>query len=115
MQRHAKEMAQDKMEVLNAGIKNISNDSPKTGVKFDAGKPPLALLSGAALTEVAKVLEFGSRKYNAWNWKERFCLESDWRVLPFVTCSHGLVGKTKTRRLALSPLGSLFVLFNVLT
>ena len=42
------------------------------GVKHDEGKAPLALLSGAALTEIAKVLEFGSRKYSSWNWKGGF-------------------------------------------
>jgi hypothetical protein len=43
-----------------------------SGKKNDGGKPPLALLSGVALIEVAKVLEFGSRKYTAWNWKGGF-------------------------------------------
>jgi hypothetical protein len=50
----------------------IDADIPQGGTKHDTGKPPLALLSGAALTEVAKVLEFGSRKYSAWNWKGGF-------------------------------------------
>lgn len=42
------------------------------GKKFDTGKPPMSLLSGAALTEVAKVLEFGAKKYAAHNWKGGF-------------------------------------------
>lgn len=42
------------------------------GKKHDGGKPPMALLSGAALTEVAKVLEFGAKKYDSWNWKGGF-------------------------------------------
>lgn len=43
-----------------------------TGIKYDQQKPPMALLSGPALTEIAKVLDFGSRKYAAWNWKGGF-------------------------------------------
>lgn len=42
------------------------------GKKHDGGKPPMALLSGAALVEIAKVLEFGSKKYDSWNWKGGF-------------------------------------------
>jgi hypothetical protein len=42
------------------------------GKKSDTGKPPMALLSGAALAEVAKVLDFGQKKYDAWNWSKGF-------------------------------------------
>lgn len=38
------------------------------GVKYDNNKAPLNLLSNYALEEVSKVLDFGQRKYNAWNW-----------------------------------------------
>ena len=47
-------------------------DTKDSGKKNDRNKPPMALLSGAALIEVAKVLEFGSHKYDAWNWKGGF-------------------------------------------
>lgn len=40
-----------------------------TGVKYDAQKARLDLVSPIALLELAKVLEFGSRKYNAHNWR----------------------------------------------
>lgn len=43
-----------------------------TGKKHDSGKPPMALLSPDALFEVAKVLEFGAKKYDTWNWKGGF-------------------------------------------
>lgn len=43
-----------------------------TGKKHDGGKPSMALLSPAALIEVAKVLDFGAKKYDAWNWKGGF-------------------------------------------
>lgn len=44
----------------------------RAGIKHDSDKPPMALLSGAALIEVAKVLEFGAKKYAAHNWKGGF-------------------------------------------
>lgn len=43
-----------------------------TGKKHDGGKPPMALISGTALAELAKVLEFGAKKYDPWNWKSGF-------------------------------------------
>lgn len=83
---------------------NISKDSPKTGVKFDAGKPPLALLSGAALTEVAKVLEFGAKKYAAHNWKGGFA----WTRLASAALRHlfaWIGGEDKDPETGLSHLG----------
>jgi len=38
------------------------------GMKFDYGKTPLELLPTIALREIAKVLEFGAKKYDPWNW-----------------------------------------------
>jgi hypothetical protein len=39
-------------------------------VKFDAGKPPLGMISRMALEEEAKVMEFGRQKYGRDNWRE---------------------------------------------
>lgn len=39
------------------------------GLKFDAGKPPLSLISRTALEEEAKVMEFGKQKYGTHNWR----------------------------------------------
>jgi hypothetical protein len=39
------------------------------GVKLDAGKPRTDLLPGDALLDVARVLEFGAKKYAARNWE----------------------------------------------
>lgn len=39
------------------------------GVKYDAGKPTFDLIPPHIELEVAKVLEFGERKYGADNWK----------------------------------------------
>jgi hypothetical protein len=40
-----------------------------SGLKYDAGKAPLGLLSTKAMTEVAKVMGFGREKYAAHNWR----------------------------------------------
>ena len=41
----------------------------KEAVKFDAGKPPLALISRIALEEEAKVMAYGVGKYGTHNWR----------------------------------------------
>ena len=41
-------------------------------VKHDSEKPPLALLSTYALTETARVLEYGAAEYGADNWRSSF-------------------------------------------
>lgn len=40
------------------------------GVKFDEGKPSMSLLPSKPLVEVAKVLDYGKRKYAAHNWRQ---------------------------------------------
>jgi len=40
------------------------------GVKYDTGKPPLALIDRHAIEEIAKVLAFGAKKYEAHNWRK---------------------------------------------
>jgi hypothetical protein len=42
------------------------------GTKHDQGKVPVELLPTQALEEIAKVLDFGKRKYHAWNWSGGF-------------------------------------------
>jgi len=41
-------------------------------VKYDAGKPPMSMLPGAALEAVALVLDFGAHKYGRDNWRNGF-------------------------------------------
>lgn len=43
-----------------------------TGIKHDQEKPDISLLSFLALTEVAKVMTFGKKKYSAHNWRGGF-------------------------------------------
>jgi len=43
-----------------------------SGIKYDQGKPPMSLVSNEFLVQVAKVLEFGKKKYSAHNWREGF-------------------------------------------
>jgi hypothetical protein len=40
------------------------------GKKFDSGKEPLDLLPMEALFEIAKVLDFGKKKYDRGNWAQ---------------------------------------------
>lgn len=67
----------------------ISKSSDLTGVKHDDGKPDMALLSGPALLEVAKVMTYGKKKYSAHNWRGGFiwsrplsaCLRHVWSFI----------------------------------
>ena len=40
--------------------------------KHDQGKPGMHLIPGEALNEIAKVLDFGAKKYSAHNWRQGF-------------------------------------------
>jgi hypothetical protein len=40
------------------------------GVKFDADKPRMDLLSSVALVKVSEVLTYGAKKYDEHNWKK---------------------------------------------
>lgn len=42
------------------------------GMKHDNGKIPLHLLPPGPLFEIAQVLDYGQRKYAAWNWTKGF-------------------------------------------
>lgn len=44
----------------------------ENAIKYDAEKPPLSLLPTDPLVEIAKVLEFGARKYEPHNWRKGF-------------------------------------------
>lgn len=41
-------------------------------IKYDSNKPPLELLPADPLIEIAKALDFGRQKYDAWNWTKGF-------------------------------------------
>ena len=42
----------------------------QTGVKYDAGKPRMDLVSPYALEEMAKVMTIGAKKYGDHNWRK---------------------------------------------
>lgn len=54
------------------------------GVKYDMGKPSMALLSHDALLDVARVLDFGKAKYDADNWRKGM----EWRRLISAAMRH---------------------------
>jgi hypothetical protein len=44
----------------------------KEATKYDCNKIPVELLPTQALEEIAKVLDFGRKKYDSWNWAKGF-------------------------------------------
>jgi len=42
----------------------------KQAIKFDSDKPRMDLIDGEALEELARVLDFGARKYAENNWRK---------------------------------------------
>lgn len=40
------------------------------GTKYDSGKAPLSLIDRHALEDIAQVLAFGAKKYDAHNWRK---------------------------------------------
>lgn len=55
-----------------AELLQIQKKQSLSGVKHDQDKPRLELLPSDALVEVAKVLAFGAKKYDANNWRGGF-------------------------------------------
>ena len=45
-------------------------DQVTEGKKYDAGKPRMDLLDPYAIEQLAKVLTFGAKKYDPWNWSK---------------------------------------------
>lgn len=55
------------------GYSEPAREQPQsTGIKHDQDKVDMSLLSSIALTEVAKVMTFGKKKYSANNWRGGF-------------------------------------------
>lgn len=53
------------------GFIRVTTLVPETGAKkYDFNKPQMDLLSPIALNEIAKVLTFGAKKYDAHNWRK---------------------------------------------
>jgi hypothetical protein len=52
------------------GVPGLCNTCLLSGVKFDLGKPPMRHLGTfqGALGDVARVIEYGARKYSLSNW-----------------------------------------------
>lgn len=50
----------------------MNSDDKKIALKFDQEKIRVELLPVVALEEIAKVLTFGAKKYDDWNWTNGF-------------------------------------------
>lgn len=67
--------AQEEQELKERYAKKVAEIEEKirmktAGVKFDYGKPPMHLLDSYAIEQLARVLEFGAKKYAEHNWRK---------------------------------------------
>lgn len=94
-------------EMITIDLSALKIDGKMVGKKSDAGKPRMDLISSIALIELAKVLEFGSHKYDAHNW--RFGIK--WSRVVGATLRHifsWLGGQDKDEETGLSHLAHAF-------
>ena len=54
----------------DSAVTQKTAESSSEGVKADEGKEPLDLISSEALMQLAKVLQFGAKKYDSNNWRK---------------------------------------------
>lgn len=47
-----------------------NGDTYSTGLKYDSDKPDFSLISPLAITELARVLTYGAKKYEPNNWRK---------------------------------------------
>lgn len=50
------------------GIGDVTTEDRGTGARFNTNKPPLELIPLETLEQVARVLDYGRKKYASWNW-----------------------------------------------
>jgi hypothetical protein len=67
-----KEYWRDAVGEALTDMPSIKDDPSNTALRFNAGKPQLSypLSTGVALEGVARVMEFGAKKYDRDNWKK---------------------------------------------
>lgn len=61
---------QRRLDEACVGMGNAPEDMAKGGVKYDADKPRMDLLDAYAIEQLAQVLAFGAKKYDAHNWRK---------------------------------------------
>lgn len=52
----------------DCGHAGTTDFNPNVGAKFDVDKVGVDMLPPAALVEIARVLDFGAKKYSSYNW-----------------------------------------------
>lgn len=50
------------------GIGDINSTAKGSGARYNSGKADFSLIPLSTLEDEARVWEYGTRKYNAWNW-----------------------------------------------
>lgn len=60
------EECHEALEALQKG--DVVAEQPSGGIKLDQGKPGMYLVPYTAVAEIAKVLDFGAKKYAPGNW-----------------------------------------------
>lgn len=50
------------------GIGDVNSNEKGSGARYNSNKPDFSLIPLWTLEDEAKVWEYGTRKYNAWNW-----------------------------------------------
>lgn len=86
----------------------------QVGMKFDNGKEPLDLIPYEALKEIAKVLDFGGKKYNYFNWlsgiQYRRLISAAFRHINKFNSGENIDDETKTNHLANAICSLMFIL-----
>lgn len=89
------------------------------GIKHDQGKPPMSLLPMGALKEVAKVMDFGAKKYGRHNYKNGMdwsrLLDANLRHLSSFIEGEDLDPETQLSHIAHATCCSLFLLEYILS
>jgi len=50
------------------GIGDVNSNEKGSGARYNGNKPDMSLIPLWTLEEEAKVWDYGTKKYNAWNW-----------------------------------------------
>ena len=55
-------------QAVPQGIGDVNSNEKGSGARYNGNKPDMCLIPLWTLEEEAKVWDYGTKKYNAWNW-----------------------------------------------